>query len=113
MYLHKIEAMSVLLCIVCQDKAASLQKPGTFVIDNRLSSDCGTCIPVGARLLYDRVDALFYERDPDAAFVHLMDLMTADFKGSLKRRDPWHVLFEAHTVAKDDALVRKLMQIGQ
>ena len=68
---------------------------------------------MGARLLYDRVDALFYERDPEAAFLRLMKLMTDDFKRSLKRRDPLHVVFEAYTVTKDAALVKKLMQIGQ
>ena len=90
-----------------------MQRPqaGTVVVNDCWLADCGSYIPRGARVLDERVDVMFYNRDPEAALQRLKGLMMSDFKGNLKRRDRWHVVFEAFTVAKENALVTKPQHI--
>ena len=82
---------------------------GTILTTDGWRAQCGKPIPIGALLMDSRVDVMFYERDPEAAFQRLKDFKQADFKGSLKARDRWHVVFEAP--ANENALVAKLPHI--
>ena len=87
-----------------------LSLAGTVVVNDRLLADCGRYIPLGSRVLDDRVDVTFYNRDPEKALQRLKGFIMSDFKGSLKKRDTLHVVFEAPTAAKEKALVPKLQR---